>query len=122
MVNRYVAVAGGVVIAAGIGSAVGFAIYSAATAPTKGTILNKDYSPAYSYYVSGYDSSSCYGSGSSRYCTEVWHPGYWDYIPAEYSFDLKDCPQSNPSDCNVGWRDVDPGTYDRYSVGQYYPG
>lgn len=93
-----------VLIGAVVAGILGFAawgLYEHWTAPTKGTVHNKLYQPAYT-------SVSCSTVGKSTTCYPIYHP-------ADYEFDLYDGSQH-------GWRWVTPAAYDRYAVGQWYPG
>lgn len=80
---------------------VGWLIYEHIVAPTKGTVHNKQYNPPYT-------SIQCTTINKSTSCYPVYHP-------ADYEFDLYD-------GSNHGWQWVTPAAFDRYNVGDWYPG
>lgn len=78
-----------------------------ACAPSKGTVTEKDYDSAYSYWQAG--STTC--SGTPTRCTTT--PGYVVYVPESYDLLIV-----NGDD--KGWVGVSQRTYDSTNVGDYY--
>lgn len=85
---------------------------------TRGYVYDKQYQPAYSYYVPGYSTRSC----SKKSCYTYYHPGYVVYEPAEYWLKLTTCGSlETTGQCNTGWVEVDSYTFNHTNRGDYYP-
>jgi hypothetical protein len=79
-----------------------------AGAPQAGTIQDKRHERGF-----WYTTMQCTGYSGKGYCQTQMPVQH--YSPPSWAFDLYDGDDH-------GWRNVDPETYSRYAVGDYYPG
>lgn len=83
--------------------------------PSAGTVVKKRHIPASEEWIPGVDvPGSCNMIGKIEECDPGVHvPGHYQDNPEEWQLYL----QADPK--HKGWRDVDPGTYERCDVGQF---
>lgn len=90
----------------GITSLLGVLLLAACSSISAGYITSKEHHDSYMYMT-----MSCAAYSSKGICTswiQIWHT-----MPERWVLNLQD----NGKD---GWVDVDPSTYDKYEVGDYF--
>lgn len=88
---------------------------SSCTDVQSGTIVKKDYTPAWTQYVQTCTYYNQYGGCMAYFFNSI----YW---PATYELKVRDDHQDKPIDQrDTGWVDVSPSDFGTYQIGAQYP-